>query len=486
MPVIFANNAVSLLAASINASVTTLSISAADAARFPTPTGGDWFPLTLFDEAGAMEIMRCTARASTVLTVVRGQEGTAAVSWTAGAGVELRATAASMAALSAPTASAIAFVPVAPTAATNVQAAIEELGAEKAALAGAAFTGAITGTDAGFTGEVTAGPATAPEHVMPQSQSDVRYPFRYNARQDVPTASTVDLAAITETDYINLTGTVQINSFGTGGTVGARYLCRADAVFVLNQGTNVQTPTGADITTEAGDLFEVILEASNVWRVLDYQRATGRPLAGELSAADKIKLDALSTGLTSQRVQLFTSSGSWTVPAGVTRIRATVVGGGGGGAATLDNTNFSAGGPGGVAIGDLTVTPGASLTVTVGAGGAGSNTTNGTAGSTSTFETLSATGGARGTTGTNTAGAAGVGSGGSISNSTTASRAQEIAPYNNSRLPSRANAASSTAAIAFSASAAFMPGAAGVPESLDSSNNSTGGVGGCVIIEWIE
>jgi hypothetical protein len=298
MPVIFANNAVSLLAASINASATSLSISADDAARFPTPTGGDWFPLTLFDEAGAMEIMRCTARASAVLTVVRGQEGTAAVSWSAGAGVELRATAASMAALSAPGAASIAFAPAGSIVATNAQAAIEEVGATAdaaAPLAGADFTGPITGTDAGFTGTVSAGDGTAPEHVMPRSQSDVRYKFRANARQDVATASTVDLAAITATDYINLTGTIQINSFGTGGAVGLRYVCRANAVFVLNEGTNLQTPTGADITTGAGDLFEVVLEASNVWRIVAYLRATGHPLAGGLSAADKIKLDAVPT-----------------------------------------------------------------------------------------------------------------------------------------------------------------------------------------------
>ena len=58
------------------------------------------------------------------------------------------------------------------------------------------------------------------------------------------------------------------------------------------------------------------------------------------------------------------TTGTWRVPAGVTRICVTVVGGGGGGAA-----NGSTGGAGTRITGDLAVTPGTVLTLTVGAGG---------------------------------------------------------------------------------------------------------------------
>jgi hypothetical protein len=146
MPVLLSNNAVSLLASSLNASATALTISLADADRFPSPTGGDWFPVTLFDNSGNTEILRCTSRTGAVLTVTRGQEGTAAVSWPTGSGVELRATAAAFNALAVANAGQVSTTPAGSLAATNVQAALNELDTEKAALAGATFTGGINAT----------------------------------------------------------------------------------------------------------------------------------------------------------------------------------------------------------------------------------------------------------------------------------------------------------------------------------------------------
>ncbi|MCA1490090.1 hypothetical protein I6F11_04050 [Ensifer sp. NBAIM29] len=96
MAVLLSNNATSTLAASINTSVTTISIQSADAAKFPSPTGGDWFPITVIDSAGNIEIMKCTARSSATLTVTRAQEGTTAKSFASGARVDLRLTAAAV------------------------------------------------------------------------------------------------------------------------------------------------------------------------------------------------------------------------------------------------------------------------------------------------------------------------------------------------------------------------------------------------------
>ncbi|WP_331373770.1 hypothetical protein [Sinorhizobium chiapasense] len=92
MAVLLSNNATSTLAASINTSVTSISIQSADASKFPSPTGGDWFPITVVDSAGNMEIMKCTARSSGTLTVTRAQEGTTAKSFASGARVDLRLT----------------------------------------------------------------------------------------------------------------------------------------------------------------------------------------------------------------------------------------------------------------------------------------------------------------------------------------------------------------------------------------------------------
>lgn len=91
-------------------------------------------------------------------------------------------------------------------------------------------------------------------------------------------------------------------------------------------------------------------------------------------------------------VQSFTSSTTWTAPAGVTSVNYLVVaGGGGGGSAATGVSMGGGGGAGGLLQGKLTVVPGTTYTVTVGAGGA--STTNG---GDSTFGSITATGGGAG------------------------------------------------------------------------------------------
>jgi hypothetical protein len=90
---LFSNHASSLLQAGILAGATSLTIAAADADKFPAPTGGDWFPVVAVDVLGEIEVMRCTARSGDTLTVTRAQEGTSARAFTAGAKVALRLTA---------------------------------------------------------------------------------------------------------------------------------------------------------------------------------------------------------------------------------------------------------------------------------------------------------------------------------------------------------------------------------------------------------
>lgn len=97
MAVILANNATSLLASNLSSGATTLVVSGGDASKFPAPTGGNWFPVTVIDNLGNMEIMRCTARSGANLTVTRAQEGTSALAFTTGARVDCRFTAAALA-----------------------------------------------------------------------------------------------------------------------------------------------------------------------------------------------------------------------------------------------------------------------------------------------------------------------------------------------------------------------------------------------------
>ena len=115
----------------------------------------------------------------------------------------------------------------------------------------------------------------------------------------------------------------------------------------------------------------------------------------------------------------FTTSQTWTVPAGVTTIKNIQcwgAGGGGGGAGSVSATAGAGGGSGGYAESvNIAVTPGAGITVTVGTGGAGGGGagTDGAAGGTTSFgASCSASGGGGGTGAVSGSGAPG-GSGGS-------------------------------------------------------------------------
>jgi len=90
--------------------------------------------------------------------------------------------------------------------------------------------------------------------------------------------------------------------------------------------------------------------------------------------------------------QTFTSAGSftWTVPSGVTRVIAELLGGGGGGGCNGGGTTEGAGSGAAYAAALLDVTPGQVISGIVGAGGAGSSTANtgGLNGQSTTFGSL--------------------------------------------------------------------------------------------------
>lgn len=79
---LFRNGASSTLAVSINNTDVTVQVQSGYGSLYPSPTGGDWFLVTLEDANANVEIVKCTARSGDLLTVVRAQESTAAQSFT--------------------------------------------------------------------------------------------------------------------------------------------------------------------------------------------------------------------------------------------------------------------------------------------------------------------------------------------------------------------------------------------------------------------
>lgn len=115
------------------------------------------------------------------------------------------------------------------------------------------------------------------------------------------------------------------------------------------------------------------------------------------------------------RMARFGSSGTFVVPDGVTRVWVTLCGGGGGGGAYSNSTAGGSGGGGaaGAIRTPVDVTPGESITVTVGSGGAGGNAAgaDGAAGGTSSFGAYLSTPGGGAGRAANAGGAGGAGGG---------------------------------------------------------------------------
>ena len=91
---LFTNNANSTLAGGITAGAVQLTVASGDGALFPAPGALQRAALTIVDTVlGTLEVVELTARAGDLMTIVRAQEGTTALAFSAGATVSHRVTA---------------------------------------------------------------------------------------------------------------------------------------------------------------------------------------------------------------------------------------------------------------------------------------------------------------------------------------------------------------------------------------------------------
>lgn len=207
---------------------------------------------------------------------------------------------------------------------------------------------------------------------------------------------------------------------------------------------------------------------------------TGQVLTSQGASAP---IWAVNAGYVGNSIVIFGSSGTWTVPAGITQAIIYIVAGGGGGRQGVSPAN---GGYGGSAVAYCTGISG-TLSFTIGIGGTGGNTANGTAGTassiTGTGVSLSATGGAGATA--SVAGADGVGTvttGTLIAISNPATANGGNAGARNSLLNQNASGwsgSSGTSPVVFSVGTAKTAGGAGL-----TSTTTNGGCGGAVLIQY--
>lgn len=88
---LYANNVAGTLAANIGPSDTGVLLGAGQGALFPAIAGGNYYYATLVHQAtGLIEVVKVTGKSADTLTVVRGQDGTGAISFNTGSLVEMR------------------------------------------------------------------------------------------------------------------------------------------------------------------------------------------------------------------------------------------------------------------------------------------------------------------------------------------------------------------------------------------------------------
>jgi hypothetical protein len=262
------------------------------------------------------------------------------------------------------------------------------------------FTGTVTSvaTGGGLTGGTITTSGTI-SHADTSSQSSVN------------NSGTTVIQDVTLDTYGHVTAlgsaTLSLGSFGVTAT--STELNVLDGITATTTELNYTDGVTSNIQTQLNGKAANTTQTQATWEA-------GTSTTESIVSPAKVKaaIEALAGG--SVDYQVFTASGTWTKPAGVSIVYVEVWGGGGSGAVSrFSGSNLAGGGGGGgfaavlFAASDL----GSTVSVVVGAGGAArvANNASGADGGNSSFDTLTAFGGKGG----QTSGVGGVGGNGEIS-----------------------------------------------------------------------
>jgi len=437
---LFTNNAATTLATGINSSVTSLTVASATGGLFPTLAGSQYFYCTLSNTAGTtIEIVKVTARSTDTFTIVRGQDNTTAAAFIAGDKVELRLTAADLQnfpQLDSTNTFSQTQTFVTPILGTPTSGTLTNCtGYTTANLSGSiGLTTQVTGTlpiaNGGTNSTTAAGAnanlqtytttATAAGTTTLTNTSTYYQYFTGVTTQTVvlPVTSTLSLGWSFHIAN-NSTGNLTLQSSGLNTIATILPNTTAHVTCILTSGTtaaswdygftdfNTSVPVALGGTGNTSATAYAVLTggttSTGAFQSIASVGTSGQVLTSNGASALPTFQTAAGGGLGGTTA--FTSSGTFTIPAGKTVVKVTVQGGGGAGAgaASINSPSTGGAGGGGTAIKYLTgLTPGNTLTVTVGAvktattGAGAAGNTSSVASGTQTITTISATGGGAG------------------------------------------------------------------------------------------
>lgn len=107
--------------------------------------------------------------------------------------------------------------------------------------------------------------------------------FSDGAAATIASATTTNLAS-TPSGNITISGTTTITGFGTAADGVKKAVTFSGALTLTHNGTSLILPGAANITTAAGDTALVQSLGSGNWRVANYNKATGFPVAMPIKA----------------------------------------------------------------------------------------------------------------------------------------------------------------------------------------------------------